>query len=152
MAVYRRPVTRFELANRRAARWRRGRVRLAMEVLVVYARVRWLVLRRGAVPTVTALRRGLREHAAIETENERLLRGLRFGRAAAKVLRLLPSDGNCLMRSLVLTDMLARRGIYATVVIGVRPDPDFAAHAWVEVDGQPLLAADESTYPRLAEI
>ena len=30
-----------------------GRVRLAVEVLGVYVRVRWLVLRRGAVPAVS---------------------------------------------------------------------------------------------------
>ena len=56
------------------------------------------------------------------------------------------------MRSLVLTGMLARRGVYATVVIGVRPEPTFAAHAWVEVDGRPLLPDDESIYRRLVEI
>ena len=56
------------------------------------------------------------------------------------------------MRSLVLTEMLARRGIYAKVVIGVRPDPSFGAHAWVEVDGQPLLPTEEATYHRLVEI
>jgi hypothetical protein len=52
----------------------------------------------------------------------------------------------------VLTEMLARRGVYAKVVIGVRPEPSFGAHAWVEVDGHPLLATDESEYHRLVEL
>jgi Transglutaminase-like superfamily len=130
-----------------------GRVGLAIEVLVVYAHVRWLVLRRGAVPAVTILRRGLPEQIEGGADKKRVLGGLRFGRAVMRVLRLLPTDSRCLMRSLVLTGLLARRGVYAKVVIGVRPDPaSFGAHAWVEVDGQPVLPTDESTYPRLVEI
>jgi hypothetical protein len=128
------------------------RVRLAVEVLGIYARVRWLVLRRGAVPAVAVLRRGLHEHVSTEPDAARVVRGLRFGRAVVRVLSVLPTDSRCLMRSLVLTRMLARRGVYAKVVIGVRPEPSFGAHAWVEVDGQPLLPTGESTYHRLLEI
>jgi Transglutaminase-like superfamily len=56
------------------------------------------------------------------------------------------------MRSAVLTGMLARRGVHARVVIGVRPNPNFEAHAWVELGSRPLLATDEATFRRLAEI
>ena len=125
---------------------------LALEVLGTYARVRWLLVRRGTAPAVPILRRGLYAHTKPGPEELRVRRGLRLGRAVVRVLRLLPTDGRCLMRSLVLTGLLARRGVYATVVIGVRPDPSFGAHAWVEVDGHPVLATDESTYYRLVEI
>jgi hypothetical protein len=153
MAIEQRSEPNFKLGHR-SLRTAGGvrRVRLATEVLAVYVRVRWLVLRRGEVPAVPALRRGLREHVAAEPVGVRVRSGLRLGRAVMRVLRLLPADSRCLMRSLVLTGMLARRGVYAKVVIGVRAEPSFEAHAWVEVDGQPVLPTDESIYRRLVEI
>ncbi len=54
------------------------------------------------------------------------------------------------MRSLVLTAMLARRGIPSSVVIGVRPEPEFAAHAWVESDGAAVLPPGR--YGRVVEV
>ena len=125
---------------------------LALEVVYMYARVRWLLLRRGPVAAVGVLRGDIPEPAAGEVESTRFRRDLRFGRAVVKVLRFVPTDSRCLMRSLVLTGMLARRGVYATVVIGVRPGPEFGAHAWVEVGGCALLATGEATFTRLAEI
>ena len=132
--------------------WTFGGTGLILEVLSAYVRVRWLVLRRGPVATVSAVRGGLRAHTAADPDGLRELRSLLFGRAVMRVLLALPTDSRCLMQSLVLTAMLARRGIYTTVVIGVRPAPTFAAHAWVEVDGRPILPSDEANYRRLAEI
>jgi Transglutaminase-like superfamily len=128
------------------------RVRLSFEVLALYLRVRWLLVRHGAVPTVTALRRGLQEPDERDADRTLIVNGLQFGRAVAKVLRLIPADGRCLMRSFVLTGMLARRGVYGRVVIGVQPEPHFGAHAWVEIGGHPLLATDEETFRRLVEL
>ena len=125
------------------------RARLALEVVGIYARARWWVHTRGTAPAVDALRRGLHEHTAPETER---LASLRLGRAVVRVLRLLPADSRCLMRSLVMTGLLARRGVYAKVVIGVRPAPRFAAHAWVEVDAVAVLPTNEPEYERLTEI
>lgn len=125
---------------------------LALEVLGVYLRVRWLLLRRGTAPSVSILRRGLGERPSGDADPVRVRKGLRLARPVVRVLRVLPTDGRCLMRSLVLTGMLARRGVYATIVIGVRPDPSFGAHAWVEVDGQPVLATGEPEYHRLTEL
>jgi Transglutaminase-like superfamily len=127
-------------------------VRLAIEVLGVYVQVRWLVVRYGAVPAVPVIRRGLHEPADSEADSQRVQRGLRLGRAVVRVLRLLPTDSRCLMQSLVLTAMLARRGVYSKIVIGVRAEPSFAAHAWVELDGRPLLSTNESIYQRLTEV
>ena len=129
-----------------------GRALLALDVLLMYARVRWLVLRHGPVPAVAILRKGFSDGAAGEHEDRHVRSGLHFGRAVVKVLRFVPTDSRCLMRSLVLAGMLARRGIYAKIVIGVRSDPDFEAHAWVEVDGHALLGSDEETFPRLVEL
>ena len=68
------------------------------------------------------------------------------------MLRLLPTDARCLMRSLVLASLLARHGIYGRLVIGVRPDATFAAHAWIEVDGQPVLPTAQEEFRRLIEL
>ncbi|MDQ3569707.1 MAG: lasso peptide biosynthesis B2 protein [Actinomycetota bacterium] len=80
------------------------------------------------------------------------LSGLRLGRAVSRTLRLLPTDSRCLVRSLVLTALLARRGLSSLLVIGVRSDPEFAAHAWVEHAGRPLLPPGEETFQRLLEL
>jgi hypothetical protein len=76
----------------------------------------------------------------------------RLGRAVARMLSYLPGDTRCLVRSLVLTRLLARRGMQATLVIGVRAEPEFAAHAWVEHDSQPVLDPGEESYGRLVEL
>lgn len=43
----------------------------------------------------------------------------------------------CLQRSLAITLLCRIRGVWPTWCTGVRTAP-FAAHAWVEVDGQPV--------------
>jgi transglutaminase superfamily protein len=48
--------------------------------------------------------------------------------------------------------LLARRGIPATFVIGVKLEPDFEAHAWVESGGIPLLPPGEMAGGRLLEL
>jgi hypothetical protein len=52
----------------------------------------------------------------------------------------------------VLTRLLARRGIHASVVIGVRPGDEFGAHAWVEHDGTPLLPTHGHAFSRLVDL
>jgi hypothetical protein len=47
-----------------------------------------------------------------------------------------PDD--CLPRSIALYRLLVRRGLHVRHIIGVRRVP-FAAHAWVEYEGRPLL-------------
>ena len=55
------------------------------------------------------------------------------------MLGLFPTDSRCLIRSLVLVRLLANRSIDARVVIGVKADDEFAAHAWVEHGERALL-------------
>jgi hypothetical protein len=80
------------------------------------------------------------------------LTGIRLGRAVGRTLGVVPADARCLVRSLVLIDMLARRGIRAALVIGAREGPDFQAHAWVEKSGEPLLPPYHGQYERLVEL
>jgi len=70
----------------------------------------------------------------------------------ARTLALLPGDTRCLARSLVLTRLLARRGIPAKLVIGARTTPEFLAHAWVECAGHPVLAPGDESFGRLVEL
>jgi hypothetical protein len=73
--------------------------------------------------------------------------GFRLGSAVDRSLRYLPLDARCLARSLVLTRLLAVRGIPHSLLIGVRGGPDFLAHAWVESGGLALLPREEEFAP-----
>jgi hypothetical protein len=124
------------------------RVRLAVEILVTYLVVR-LVLRRAPIAVAVARLRsgpGASQRLGTLTESRRL------GRAVGRTLRWAPGDTRCLVRSLVLTRMLARRGIEARLVIAARARPEFLAHAWVEHDGEPILDPGDSSFGRLVEI
>jgi hypothetical protein len=58
-----------------------------------------------------------------------------------RALVLTPGGTKCLMRSLVLVRLMARRGIVdGELIIAVQPGPAILdAHAWVELDGRALL-------------
>ena len=77
---------------------------------------------------------------------------MRLGRAVTRTLPLLPTESRCLMRSLVLTSLLARRGLPSRVVIGVKSGGEFGAHAWVEHEGEPVLPTDRAEFGRLTEV
>jgi hypothetical protein len=126
-----------------------GKFRLTAEVLVAYFRARG-VLRRRSLPAAAAAMRRSSDQGYCPCEDA-YETGLRLSRVTARVLGVLPRDPRCLRTSLVLTALLARRGISATLVVGVRPDP-FAAHAWVEHRGRPLLPPATAPFERLLEI
>jgi hypothetical protein len=75
---------------------------------------------------------------------------LRLGRAVSRTLALLPTDSRCLIRSLVTLRLLARRRMDSKLVIGVRNEGSFQAHAWVEHQGRPILPS--GSYIRLTEL
>ena len=83
---------------------------------------------------------------------EALEEARRLGRAVVRALALVPGDTRCLRRSLVLMQLLAKRGISARLVIGTRTSPDFLAHAWIEHDGEPVLPPGGSSFGRLVEL
>jgi hypothetical protein len=126
-----------------------AKTRLAWEVTRTYRRTRRLV-DRDNLPGVLAQIRG--EEAEGAAAPVSLQEGFRLGRAVAKTLTRLPADSRCLMQSLVLTAMLARRGTPSVLVIGVQPGESLGAHAWVELGGVPLLPTGDDQFARLTEL
>ncbi|MDX6669524.1 MAG: Transglutaminase-like superfamily [Solirubrobacteraceae bacterium] len=127
-----------------------SKLALSAEIVVTYARTRWLLRRHDLPGALGALRsrtngRGADGEPAVET-------GRGLGHAVGRALSPLPADSRCLMRSLVLSGLLDRRGIANTLVIGVRPGERFGAHAWVEVAGQPVLDPVAGHFGRLVEL
>lgn len=129
---------------------RREKLALAAEILVAYTRARWWMRRRDLPGALRALRAPAHGVAAPPADGTPT--GRRLGRAVVTVLAALPTDSRCLVRSLVLTNLLARRGIESRLVLGVRPGESFAAHAWVEHDSTPLLDPGDFESRRLAEL
>jgi hypothetical protein len=128
------------------------RVWLGIEILVLYVLVRWWMWRLGLTGTVARLR-ALPGAPGHPPERQEALRfGWRYAAAVIRFLRGVPTDTRCLMRSLVLVGLLARRGAHGELVIGVRTGEEFGAHAWVEYDGEPLLEPGESGSGRLLEL
>jgi hypothetical protein len=132
---------------------RREKARLLVEILATYP----LALRRlrsNDLPAmIRAARRGARAEPVIGDPAVRAATAVRLGKAVVRSLMLLPTDQRCLIRSLVLSRVLARRGIPATLIIGVGRDGDtFEAHAWVEHEGVPLLPPGKGHFERLIEL
>ena len=112
------------------------RLRVAFEIVGTYVRVRWRLLRADVTAVVNSLRGdAIDAHSAYDAYRI----GRRLGQPVRRTLDPLPWDSRCLMRSLVLLRMLARRGVVCQLVIGVRPGEKFEAHAWIEHEGHPLL-------------
>ena len=136
-----------------------AKLRLAGEILVVYAGLRLRLRRRSLPRTLDSLRAPRRRRVGISGPARAPGPGDvgtagadRAARAVTTVLRPLPIDSRCLVTSLVLIAVLARRGAPAALVIGVVPGPTFAAHAWVEFGGVPLLKPGEARDGRLVEL
>jgi Transglutaminase-like superfamily len=129
------------------------RARLIVEILASYRETRRALRSMQIELAVERLRGGARADADRATDSDVLFyEAWRLGRAVQLTLRLLPGDTRCLTRSLVLTQMLAGRGIPAKLVIGARAKPSFSAHAWVEQAGEPVLPAGEHSFGRLVEL
>ncbi len=128
----------------------RQRLGLVAEIVGAYVRAR-RELRQAPIEEVMARLRAS-ESPEPREDPEALEEACRLGRAVVRTLAFLPGDTRCLRRSLVLTQLLARRGISARLVIGARTAPDFLAHAWVEQGGVPVLSPEGDSFGRLVEL
>jgi len=115
-----------------------ARTAVAAEILWDYALVR-RSLGREKLPAVLARVRATtrRDRPLAQPEDSG-----RLARAVTLTLERTPLDSRCLLESLVLLRMLARRGVDGSLVIAVRPQErdTLDAHAWVELAGRPLLS------------
>ena len=131
---------------------RRTKLSLAVEILTSYARVRRRLATNKLPDVLAFIRSPLAAEATERDELDDQLTGVRLGRAVGRTLGALPADARCLVRSLVLTDLLSRRGISSSFLIGVHAGGSFEAHAWVEKGGVPLLPSHGDKYERLVEL
>jgi hypothetical protein len=127
------------------------RLRLVVEIIAAYRQARRELRRAPIESVVAALRSESQSSQAVQAIDE-LHEARRLGWLVARTLKFVPGDTRCLARSLVLTRLLARRGIPAKLVIGACGGPDFLAHAWVEHDGQPVLSPGDESFGRLVEL
>ncbi len=129
--------------------WGVRRAPMLAETLLTYARTRRRMARESDVrKLLAAARRGQTGQSAPESLRE----ARRLAYAVSLTLAVLPNDPRCLVRSLVLIELLARREIAATLVIGTSASSDFSAHAWVELNGEALLPPAGYGVGRLAEL
>lgn len=133
------------------------KLQLAAEIYIAYCQVRWWLRRHEVRDVVHRLRAWGPAGSGVascggDDFHQVHAGGLRLGRAVIRSLHLLPTDSRCLMRSLVLTGVLARREISSSLIVGVRSEPEFAAHAWVEYAGEPLLPPGDTSLDRLTEL
>lgn len=126
-------------------------MRLVAEILTAYAHAR-RALRRAPIASAVASLRSVAPASSPNESTEALEEIRRLGNAVSRTLALVPGDTRCLAQSLVMTRMLAERGIPARLVIGARTGPDFLAHAWVECAGQAVLSPGDESFGRLVEL
>ncbi len=127
------------------------RARLVREIVAAYLQAR-RELRRAPIEEVLAALRAQSPPPPTTPTAAQLEDARRLGWVVARTLKLMPGDTRCLARSLVLTRLLAQRGIPSKLVIGAQAAPDFLAHAWVECDGQPVLSPGNYSLSRLVEL
>lgn len=124
------------------------RLRLAAELLSVYATLRPVVA-TDDLPAMARAARAPDPRRIATPASEHHTTAVRLGAIVGRLFAVLPLDSRCLIRSLVLLSLLDRRSIDASLMIGVKTDGDFGAHAWVEHAGRPVLPTGHVT--RLAE-
>jgi len=132
-----------------------SRLLLLAEILRAYVRTRRLARHadiRDALRDIRARRPKAAAGSMPRSSDEARASAIRLGAAVDRTLRLLPTDSRCLSQSLVLSALLAARGIPSTVAIGARSGPEFVAHAWVEHEGWPLLPSRGFERARLVDI
>jgi hypothetical protein len=127
------------------------RALLGGEILRAYVVARWLLLRRPLPDALAALRAPGARRAAGD-DGDRVALGRHLAWATVRTIDPLPLDSRCLMRSLVLTRLLARRALTSTFVLSAAPGPRFEAHAWVELDGEPLLRPAGAQHQQLVRL
>jgi hypothetical protein len=127
----------------------RQKVRLVVEILGAYVPLAWLV-RGNDLRMMAAVARSPRPPVVSVPPGDAHEAAMRLGAIVQRVTELLPTDSRCLIQSLIVLRVLARRSIEAVIVVGVEVDGGFQAHAWVEHDAEPVLPS--GAFHRLVEL
>jgi transglutaminase superfamily protein len=125
----------------------RAKALLGLEIVRTYLQVRAALRRRDMRAVVQQLRT-----AEPPAPRHPELTAARLAGAVRRTLASAPPRSRCLVQSLVLTRLLARRGIESSLVIAVSPGRRFAAHAWVESGGVELLPPADSPFRTLVRL
>jgi hypothetical protein len=102
--------------------------------------VRFSLVAFGFRKTVGLLR--LLSPSRVQNQRIDLVFALATARQVAKAAAFVPVRAICIEQSLALLLLLRRKGISASLRLGVQPYP-FLAHAWVECDGVPINESTE---------
>lgn len=140
------------MTDDRLYRFRRAQKRdlLLIARLLVWALLVPVLKRLVPLPNVARLMWVDRPTGTPDRERQK-----RIVRAARLVLRARPlgQDENCLDRSLLLYRFLSMEMLDPRLVVGVRRGPDgVKGHAWVTVDGKPVVEPSVAEYTPLAVI
>lgn len=117
----------------------------ASEWWVALRGVGWLAalpVLKHALPLPTLTRLMWREGTGRDRHVQREQRAVAIVRGLSR-----RAGGNCLERSLVLYRFLSRLNADPVLIAGMGKSGEFIGHAWVEVDGQPLLESPQSLAP-----
>jgi len=125
----------------------RAKAQLGVEIAATYLQVRSALRRRDIRAVVTDLRSG--DRPALRHSD---LAAARLAAVVRRSLASAPPRSRCLVQSLVLMRLLARRGIESSLVIAVSPGRAFAAHAWVESGGRELLPPADAPFRTLVRL
>jgi Transglutaminase-like superfamily len=123
-------------------------LRLMAEIVWTTLRVRRLLRRHGLSGAAERCRATVPSARFAHSHDD----VVRVGRAVRRTLGVLPGDPHGLVASLVHMAVLARRGVAASLVIGMRSDKGLGAHAWVEVGGMPVLPATKDKFAQLVAL
>lgn len=118
---------------------------LMIRIVIAIIRVRLWLIRQDYAATRVHIQKRLsgRAQSATLTEAD-LWKALRAGRIANGLGDRLPLDTRCLVRSLAVWWVLRQDGLPVDLKIGVSLQDGFAAHAWVDLFGEPLTDTRES--------
>ncbi|HMF03486.1 MAG TPA: lasso peptide biosynthesis B2 protein [Acidimicrobiia bacterium] len=108
----------------------------AAQIVWTTIRVRRL-LRRNDLRTALAHCRPTDREATPAPSQDEIVH---VGRAVRQIVGRLPGDSRPIVSSLVLIAVLARRGVDASLVIGVREGEAGDALAWVEIGDVPAVS------------
>lgn len=137
--------------GRRLDRWRalRGRERRRLVLCAIgLALVHACLAVFGYARTRRAIERWTRHPAPRKATAEEFADAQAMARMATIAGRHGAVEATCLRRSLLLHGWLRRRGLHPVLQLGVAEQTGpFQAHAWVELDGEPLLPSDAGYRP-----